>query len=51
MPDTFFVSEYLKLRSREGRLYPDAVVRTLPQVPSQDPHAREWSVRERSARR
>lgn len=51
MPEEPFVAEYLKLRQREGRLYPDEVVRCLPYAPATAGHAQEWRLRARSARR
>ncbi|MEO0778241.1 MAG: hypothetical protein AAF146_16860, partial [Bacteroidota bacterium] len=37
-----FEALYLQVREREGRLYPDGLVRQLPQLPTQHPHHREW---------
>jgi SAM-dependent methyltransferase len=42
---------YLAVRRAEDRLYPDAVVTTLPDPPSGTPHADEWRLRGPSARR
>lgn len=42
---------YLRVREREGRLLPDDVVQTLPHVPADNPHAREWRLRADSSRR
>lgn len=41
--------EYTALRASEGRMLPDAIVKTLPNVPRQHPLRREWFVRRRSA--
>lgn len=46
-----FVAEYLKLRGREGRLYPDEIVRCLPYPGRQAQHGTEWAIRARTARR
>jgi ubiquinone/menaquinone biosynthesis C-methylase UbiE len=53
MPDTLnaFVPEYLSLREREGWLYPDDIVRTLPHTGTGIAHASEWKMRARSAAR
>lgn len=40
-----FEALYLQVREREGRLYPDELVRQLPQLPTQHPHHREWHLR------
>lgn len=45
-----FVTQYLALRAREGRLYTDDVLRCLP-YPQGTAYTSEWSVRARSARR
>ncbi|HLT81241.1 MAG TPA: class I SAM-dependent methyltransferase [Cyclobacteriaceae bacterium] len=45
-----FEREYTALRTTEGRLLPDAVVRTLPNVPRKHTLYREWMVRARSSR-
>ncbi len=42
---------YLLARSREGRLYPDAVVAQLPDVPASHPLRQEWRQRADSSRR
>lgn len=36
---------YWRLRSHEGRVYPDDVVRELPRVPAGHPQAAEWALR------
>lgn len=45
------VAAYLCVRALEGRLYPDEVVRRLPDAPRTDPLAHEWRQRADSARR
>jgi SAM-dependent methyltransferase len=42
---------YLRARELEGRLYPDATVAMLPDVPASDPLAAEWRIRADSAAR
>ena len=49
--DTDWTATYLEVRRREGRLYPDAIVATLPVVPQADVHHAEWRLRADSARR
>ncbi|HEX7014442.1 MAG TPA: class I SAM-dependent methyltransferase [Cyclobacteriaceae bacterium] len=44
-----FEREYTALRTSEGRLLPDAIVKDLPHVPRQHPLRKEWLVRKRSA--
>ena len=36
---------YVRVREREGRLLPDDIVQTLPNLPTGHPHAREWRLR------
>lgn len=45
------VAAYLRTREREGRLYPDEIVRSLPVVPTDHPLAGEWRQRAASAAR
>lgn len=40
-----WTSSYLRARELEGRLYPDAIVATLPHVPPGDPLRDEWRLR------
>ena len=42
---------YLRVRVKEGRLYPDDVVRQLPLVPSDHPLYSEWTARSASCNR
>lgn len=42
---------YLEVRRREGRIFPDEVVRELPFVSKSNPYAKEWRWRRRSFRR
>ena len=46
-----WVAAYLAVREREGRLYPDAIVDLLPNVPPGHPLAAEWRQRADSADR
>ena len=41
-----FEVAYLEARIKEGRLYPDEVVRQLPYLPPEHPQAREWGLRQ-----
>jgi len=45
------VDLYLRLRAKEGRLYPDAIVARLPQISVGHPLADEWRARSASAAR
>ncbi|HEY8511506.1 MAG TPA: class I SAM-dependent methyltransferase [Cyclobacteriaceae bacterium] len=45
-----FEREYTALRTVEGRMLPDVIVKTLPRLPRQHALHREWKVRERSAK-
>jgi len=40
-----FEQAYLSVRQAEGRLYPDELVRQLPNVPPSHKHYREWKMR------
>ncbi|HRI58517.1 MAG TPA: class I SAM-dependent methyltransferase [Saprospiraceae bacterium] len=42
---------YLEVRRREGRVFPDEVVRQLPYVSGSNPYAKEWRRRKRSFER
>lgn len=42
---------YLEVRRREGRIFPDDVVRQLPFVSKSNPYAREWVWRRRTSER
>jgi|GEM_PF-958561 SAM-dependent methyltransferase len=42
---------YLKVRNREGRVYPDAVLRMLPEVPDGHTYAAEWKHRRKTFER
>ncbi len=48
---TDFENVYRKVREKENRLLPDALVGTLPYLPSIHPHAHEWKRRVRSTHR
>lgn len=40
-----FEREYIKLREREGRIYPDEIVKSLPSIPSDHVLKKEWALR------
>jgi len=42
---------YLRVREKEGRLYPDDIVKQLPAIPENHPLKKEWVVRTASCRR
>ncbi len=42
---------YLRVREEEGRLYPDDLVRQLPDVPADHPFSEEWRARLASSQR
>jgi len=44
----FDEDKYISVRKSEGRLYPDSVVQTLPQVNFSHPLKKEWRVRKKS---
>lgn len=44
----FDLDTYLKVRKREGRLYPDSIVKVLPSIECKHPLKKEWAVREKS---
>ena len=46
-----FEEYYVLLRSREGRLYTDDVVKNLPKVSPRDPFYQEWILRKQSSAR
>jgi SAM-dependent methyltransferase len=46
-----FEKQYCILRQKEGRLYTDDEVRTLPDVSHSNPYWREWQIRKRSCRK
>jgi ubiquinone/menaquinone biosynthesis C-methylase UbiE len=43
-----FEAFYLDLRKKEGRLYPDEIVKNLPQIHPDHVHSREWAIRKSS---
>jgi ubiquinone/menaquinone biosynthesis C-methylase UbiE len=45
---TQFEAFYLVLRKKEGRLYPDEIVKNLPEIHAEHVHSREWAIRKRS---
>jgi len=45
------VELYLRVRLKEGRLYPDEVAERLPKVPEDHPLAQEWRARSASCKR
>lgn len=48
---TSFEDRYIGLRTMEGRLYPNEVVKKLPEIHPAYPLAKEWRIRKRSADR
>lgn len=46
-----FEEQYIKLRQKEGRLFSDDVVLTLPEIDPSHPLAKEWRIRKLSADR
>lgn len=49
--DADFIDNYLKLRKKEGRLYDDRTVFTLPEPPDNNSLRKEWAIRTSSADR
>jgi ubiquinone/menaquinone biosynthesis C-methylase UbiE len=45
---SYFENLYLKVRDREGRIYPDSIVKNLPHVESNHPLYWEWQIRGKS---
>ena len=46
---TDFAAQYLALRRKEGRVFPDEIVRALPQLPKGHSLAAEWALRVHSS--
>ena len=46
-----FEEKYIAIRKKENRIYTDAELQSLPNVPKSHPHFKEWIVREKSANR
>jgi SAM-dependent methyltransferase len=46
-----WVADYLRAREREGRLYSDEIVRSLPSAPADHPLSAEWRLRAGSSAR
>lgn len=46
-----FEQEYIRLRSREGRIYTDAELQQLPEIAATHRYAEEWKIRKRSAQK
>jgi SAM-dependent methyltransferase len=44
-----FEQEYIRLRSREGRIYTDDELQQLPEIAATHRYAEEWKIRKRSA--
>lgn len=44
-----FENEYIRLREKEGRVYSDAVVSSLPEIDGHHPQSTEWRLRKTSA--
>ncbi|MCW3090204.1 MAG: hypothetical protein JWP81_1273 [Ferruginibacter sp.] len=51
LADDSFADQYIQLRKKEGRLYSDEVVQSLPVVSSAHPQYSEWRIRKRSSDR
>jgi len=49
--DTSFEASYLAARKKEGRLYDDVTVKTLPDISLAHPFYNEWMIRKESAER
>ncbi|BAV05564.1 hypothetical protein FLA_1571 [Filimonas lacunae] len=45
-----FEQSYVSVRAQEQRLYPDAVLRQLPQLPHTHAAGKEWQIRKQSSR-
>jgi len=43
-----FEKDYIAVRERESRIYPDEVVRQLPEISSSHPLYQEWAIRKKS---
>jgi ubiquinone/menaquinone biosynthesis C-methylase UbiE len=50
-PGKNFEDHYVSLRQKEGRIYPDEVVKQLPFIGKKVVHHREWKLRAKSATR
>jgi SAM-dependent methyltransferase len=46
-----FISLYTSIREKEGRMYSDAEVAALPEIPLHHPLHNEWAIRARSAQK
>jgi ubiquinone/menaquinone biosynthesis C-methylase UbiE len=46
-----FEEQYLFLRKKEGRVYPDAIVKSLPEIGEGHPLQKEWLIRKASCQR
>lgn len=49
--DRAFAEQYSKLRTKEDRMYNDAIVKQLPSINASHTQYREWRIRKRSANR
>lgn len=49
-PENDFEAAYLEARIKEGRLYPDEIVKQLPYLPLEHPQAREWKLRQHNVK-
>lgn len=47
--DLLFEQAYIRLRSREGRIYTDKELKALPEIAATHRYANEWEIRKRSA--
>ena len=46
-----FEKKYIAVRNKENRLYPDEVLKSLPDISANHPLANEWAVRKKELRR
>lgn len=51
MKTNSFEKNYIRLREKEGRLYPAEIIVNLPFIPEDHQHAAEWKLRQESCRR
>lgn len=49
--DQLFEQAYIRLRSREGRIYTDEELKNLPEIAATHRYAGEWKIRKRSAQK
>ena len=51
IPTADFETLYIKLREKEGRVYPDEQVAVLPDISNTHPHYKEWLIRKKSSQK